>query len=632
MTQLEEQYPRTQFVHADFHVSGALSNPDAVARGNYYPFSGAPSVWFDGYDNEIGGGQNMYPVYAPIVANHLANDLGKLSVVATLTVDEGAGTGTIDAQVIIADGETIATPSECRIRCVVYENNIVLCCDPRGNDDWNGIGRDMLPEVVLTADAGGETQDYDQVFSLSPGWNADNLHAVVFVQRNSNRRSLNASFAFPLFDLTLETLDPLTQEIEGSVVPLEWDQEVMYTGATTDDVIVTLDKSTLPAGWDAELEYQSTTYPTTFTIPAMTTGQAATYQVRILSDGSAGVGTVNVTAEPASLPTASENVDLNAIVNSQVVLFVDDDQGGTSEVAFESAIADAGYTSITHNLASAGSPTASYLSIFDAVVWTTGGPETDVITFDENIAIRAYLDAGGKFFLSSHGFLDGGLNSLSINYFKVGGRSLDVGAVSGTGLAGDVLGDGLAFPLAPPFLDKADKMSVATGSTAAGWLLGPAAPPQNVIGIRYDSGIYKTVFMCAAFEGIPVTATATDPNNQKTVMKRILDWFLPAATDVNPELGGAVSKLQLSQNAPNPFSTETTVRFAVPTASPVSLQVFDVTGRKVATLVDRAMDAGAHSVVWNGRDDSGSAVATGVYLVRLQAAGETVTSEMVRMK
>jgi hypothetical protein len=110
LLQLEAQYGHTQFVHADYHVSGALSNPDAAARGNYYPFSGAPSVWFDGYDNRIGGGGNMYPIYAPIVANHLANDLCKLSIIATLVFNTGNNTGTIDATITIANGETVANP------------------------------------------------------------------------------------------------------------------------------------------------------------------------------------------------------------------------------------------------------------------------------------------------------------------------------------------------------------------------------------------------------------------------------------------------------------------------------------------------------------------------------------------
>ncbi len=590
----------------------------------------APHVFFDGYDDELGGGQNMYPIYAPIVANHMANDLGKLSVVASLVVDEGAGNGTIDAQIIVAPGEVIATPADCRIRCVVYENNIVFCCDPRGNDDWNGIARDMLPEVVLTADAGGEVQDYDQVFTLNPAWNADNIHAIVFVQRNANKRSLNAGFAAPLFDLSLATLDLFTQEVEGTVVPLEWDQQVTYIGATADDVIVTLDKSTLPAGWDAELEFNSTTFPTTFTIPSMSTGEQASYIVRTISDGTSGIGTVTVSAEPASLPSAVESADLNAVVNTQVVLLVDDDQGAAHEVAFENAIADAGYQSITHTSTMVGSPTTAELNIFDAVVWTTGGLEPDAITADERTALQQYLDGGGRFFLSSHGFLDPGLNALSINYFKVNNFAADVGATFGTGTAGDVIGDGLALPLAPPFADKADKMT--PNAAAVKWLSSPAAPPQNAIGIRYDSGTFKTVFMSAAFEGIAAVATATDPNNQKSVMKRILDWFIPSATGVNPGWDGAATELQLSQNAPNPFSAETSVRFALPNAGPVSLQVFDVTGRKVATLVDHAMDAGSHVITWDGRDDSGNAVATGVYLARLQSGGETVTNEMVRMK
>jgi hypothetical protein len=348
------------------------------------------------------------------------------------------------------------------------------------------------------------------------------------------------------------------------------------------------------------------------------------------SDGSSGVGTVTVTAEPASLPAAVESVDLNAIVNSIAVLLVDDDQGGNSEVAYKTAITDAGYPSITHTLATLGGPSASYLSIFDAVVWATGAPETDVITADQNLALRQYLDGGGRLFLSSHGFLDNGANVLTINYLRVQNFTLDVGAPTATGVAGDVIGDGLALTFTQPFTDRADRMRPNTG--AVSWLELPAAPPQNAVGIRYENGPYKTVFMSAAFEGIPLVATAADPNNQKTIMKRILDWFIPAATGVDPIWGETTSKLSLSQNAPNPFSSETTVRFALPNAGPVSLQVFDVSGRKVATLVDRTLDAGPHSVSWNGRDDSGSAVATGVYLVRLQSNGETVTGEMVRMK
>jgi len=155
---------------------------------------------------------------------------------------------------------------------------------------------------------------------------------------------------------------------------------------------------------------------------------------------------------------------------------------------------------------------------------------------------------------------------------------------------------------------------------------------SNPIALRYDQGVYKTVFMAAAFEGIPLVASAVDPNNQKTVMKRILDWFIPTATDVSPGTGTAATTLSLAQNAPNPFSSTTSMSFALPNAAPVSLSVYDVSGRLVSTLINRPMDAGMHQVSWDGRDSGGNSVANGVYLLRLQAGGETITRDMVRMK
>jgi hypothetical protein len=569
----------------------------------------------------------MYPVYAPIVANHMANDLAKLTVTASIVI--GSGSGSVHGEVTVAPGETIANPSECRIRCVVYEDDIVLCCDPRGNDDWNAIARDGLTEVVLTATNPGDVQTYDQNFTINGNWNSDNLHAIVYVQRLTNKRILNAGYANALYSLNLDTLDPITQKLQGSPAPIDWDQVLTYTGAVSSDVQVSINEAGLPAGWDAELIYNSTTYPSTFTIPAMTTNQQATFVVRTNPGVNAGIGTVTLSAAPTAQPAAAKTVDMNAIWNVPAILLVDDDNGAATEVAYKNAISAAGYQAITHSVLAQDVPTVATLNIFDAVIWTTGELETNTIDFDTETSIRSYLDQGGNFFLSSQGFLDErGQNTLTINYFKLKNPIvLDQGATVGNGLAGDVIGDGLALALAPPYPDKADVFTPNTGGV--GWLKNQL---NNTIGIRYDSGVFKTVFMSAAFEGIPLLATAADPNNQKSVMKRILDWFIPTSTDVNPGTGTATTKISLAQNAPNPFSSTTSLSFALPKAGPVSLAVYDVSGRLVSTLIDRPMDSGTHQVNWDGRDSGGNSVANGVYLLRLQAGGETLTCDMVRMK
>lgn len=82
-------------------------------------------------------------------------------------------------------------------------------------------------------------------------------------------------------------------------------------------------------------------------------------------------------------------------------------------------------------------------------------------------------------------------------------------------------------------------------------------------------------------------------------------------------------RLALAPAAPNPMRDAVTLRFDLPTPSPVRLSIFDASGRRVRSLVDAAMDAGRHAVAWDGRDAFGHALANGVYLVRLETgAGE----------
>jgi hypothetical protein len=89
----------------------------------------------------------------------------------------------------------------------------------------------------------------------------------------------------------------------------------------------------------------------------------------------------------------------------------------------------------------------------------------------------------------------------------------------------------------------------------------------------------------------------------------------------------AVTSYELAQNYPNPFSQiprfagnpSTTIRFALPEAGEVSLKIYDVTGQLVQTLVDGVVEAGRHQVVWDGTNQHGVQVASGVYFYQLRA-------------
>jgi len=83
-------------------------------------------------------------------------------------------------------------------------------------------------------------------------------------------------------------------------------------------------------------------------------------------------------------------------------------------------------------------------------------------------------------------------------------------------------------------------------------------------------------------------------------------------------------------NHPNPFGLETGIQYRLPATAPVNLAIYDVAGRLVRTLLDGEFEAaGAHEVAWNGRDDRGLPVATGVYFARIVAAGAQETRKLV---
>jgi len=85
----------------------------------------------------------------------------------------------------------------------------------------------------------------------------------------------------------------------------------------------------------------------------------------------------------------------------------------------------------------------------------------------------------------------------------------------------------------------------------------------------------------------------------------------------------------LLQNTPNPFRPQTAVRFTLPEASEVSLDVFDIAGRTVKTLVRGPLEPGLHTLVWNGLNDAGRRLPAGVYLYRLVAGANRSEKKMI---
>lgn len=113
------------------------------------------------------------------------------------------------------------------------------------------------------------------------------------------------------------------------------------------------------------------------------------------------------------------------------------------------------------------------------------------------------------------------------------------------------------------------------------------------------------------------------------------EMYLRAGIAVNVAKNPAVripDQFVLRQNYPNPFNPATRISFGIPKASRVKLVVYNLLGRRVKTLLDQKQAAGFHQIVWDGTNDQGKLLSSGVYFYRLEADGFSQTRKMLWMK
>ena len=96
--------------------------------------------------------------------------------------------------------------------------------------------------------------------------------------------------------------------------------------------------------------------------------------------------------------------------------------------------------------------------------------------------------------------------------------------------------------------------------------------------------------------------------------------------------GFTPNRYELYQNYPNPFNPSTMIEYILPEASHVKIEIYNLAGQKIKTLIDSYLNAGRYTVQWNGTDDNGTRVASGVYIYRLIAGNNTIARKMILLK
>ncbi|KPL10393.1 hypothetical protein AMJ71_03190, partial [candidate division TA06 bacterium SM1_40] len=316
------------------------------------------------------------------------------------------------------------------------------------------------------------------------------------------------------------------------------------------------------------------------------------------------------------------------------VLLVDDDGGDDNEEPFQQVFGDReNFLWDEHEVETEGSPDDVLLSKFTIVVWLTGDATTSTVTADDTLALGAFLDGGGGLFIT------GANVGEEISAWPFYSDRLHADLVSGTtsnyvleGVPGSPLGDTvlvcqeLSKDVIEP-LAGADTglvyLDIDGGVAALTYVdsVGPGATGHRLIYFGFDFGWID--------DSSPVTM------HKAELMDSVLTW-LALVTEVSEEPPFDPERphaFMLNQNYPNPFSPSTTISYALPRGGErVCLRVYNIAGQLVRELMNEPQDAGVYTVHWDGRNDRGARVSSGIYLYRLEAGSRSLVRKMVMLK
>ena len=307
-------------------------------------------------------------------------------------------------------------------------------------------------------------------------------------------------------------------------------------------------------------------------------------------------------------------------------------------------------------------PYTDYISYFDdirysTIFWVTGAYPNSFFMYSgggDSLIWIEYMNYGGNLYIEGVDFawymIDQGscptLGWLMGADFYHDGHPINPSASGVTDTTGNV--DELTV-IAPSFFGDAEEFTfdyntntladlfvdVLEPITGAQALMRSQTDVPDSVGdgvrmVYFDAGVYKSVlssiYLGAMVDGLEY------PELRTHILGGILDAFGIDNSYVNEKPSSKPEVAILLGNTPNPFNASTEIFFKLPENDDITLEVLDVNGRVVRNLVSGDMSGGVHSIIWDGRDDSGTNMPSGIYTYRLTTSTGTLSGRMALVK
>lgn len=329
------------------------------------------------------------------------------------------------------------------------------------------------------------------------------------------------------------------------------------------------------------------------------------------------------------------SLNFNLAVGQGKILLVEDDGAADMSDYYKDAMELLGIPYRYWN-ATAGQVPGDTLSKYSRVIWYTGREFGNSLFRDGTAALQHYLDNGGRL------FINGSLLAFSIRdssflsdylYTKYISFNTELHHLVPHG-ATEVLGS-LNFWLSTEGENsqslKGEIDPIAPAQSLLFYDTGSVEGPGNILSsgtgaLAVSTDHYKAVLFSFGWEGIE------NRDLRQMAFINVMNWLQGDFASVpgqNENLTSLPDNFDLKQNYPNPFNPATTIKFDMPSAGNMSLKIFNLLGQEIKTLIDTKMQAGRHAITWDGTDNLGRNVSSGVYLYQMKTENFQKTRKMI---
>jgi len=326
------------------------------------------------------------------------------------------------------------------------------------------------------------------------------------------------------------------------------------------------------------------------------------------------------------------------VVGASDILLVDDDGGESYEIHYAKPLRGQGVLPLEWDSSVRECPSEE-IQKYDTVLWFTGDDRQNTLTAEEQVTIAAFLERGGKLFISGQNIgydlvEDGSASDSAFfaNYLHAQYISDGTKVMWANGVSGDPISSSIKCFFAGDFggVQNQTPPDVISPIATAEKILR-YSPGSGCAGLRYEdenTGA-KLVYLAFGFEGI----SGPKEDSASNLMKRVIAW-LGGTTGVEKDWAEATvpPAFSLRQNYPNPFNPQTTIEYELPKSAHVRLIIYNELGRHIRTLVNSRLSAGRFQTLWDGTDEHNNSVAAGVYFCHLQTEGATTLIKLVLVK